>query len=405
VNLSLTVRCLLSAAVVAAIFWVASRRTFFGDSISSVFLGIALFSIFLILVRTRFSWRELAGVLILSGLIYWMDIRLLGYPYSWPVLPSSVGIAALVVLALRAIWCVAAERRVTLLTFCAAFLFVASEWCASYFLLWGERIRPRTLDLYLYSFDASLGVQPAVVLGQMFARFPWFGWASTVIYIGLPIALGLAFAGCVVRNQTKALRALVAFLITGPIGACFYTMFPALGPVHLFLAKFPWHTLTVDQARRLFLEPISLPGPRNAIPSLHAAWVFLAYWYARKLSIVERIGAAIFVFFTLCSTLGTGEHYFVDLVVAVPFTVMILSIAQAVSLSGRRLPWAAFLYGAGVTLLWFALLRYAAKSFWVSPVLPWMACLITIISGWYFASALELPETRVEMLPSEAPAA
>ena len=102
-------RWALSLLAVLAIAWVASRKTFFDDSISSVFLSVALFSIFLILVRTRFSWKEIAGVAAGAGLIYWLDIRLLGFPYHWPIAVSCVGIAALAVLALRAIWA-AGER-------------------------------------------------------------------------------------------------------------------------------------------------------------------------------------------------------------------------------------------------------------------------------------------------------
>jgi len=210
-------RWALSLLAVASVAWVASRKTFFDDSISSVFLSVALFSIFLILVRTRRSWKEIAGVAAGAGLIYWLDIGLLGFRYSWPVAVSFVGIAALAVLALRAIWAPVSERSTAVLTVSAAFLFVASEWCAGYFLAWGELARPKVLDLYLYAFDASMGVQPAVVLGQMFARFPWFAGISQIVYLALPVAMGLAFAGCVVKARDKAAAALVAFFITGPV--------------------------------------------------------------------------------------------------------------------------------------------------------------------------------------------
>ena len=403
-NLLQLPRWILSVGAIAGILWAARNKTFFGDSISSVFLSVALFSIFLILIRTRFSWRELSGVLVLSCFIYWMDIHLLAYRYSWPVWPSSIGLAALGVLALRAIWCPPAERWLASLTLSASFLFVASEWFASYFLLWGARARPLTLDLYLLSFDASLHIQPAVAVGQLFSRFPWFSLVSQWIYIGLPVAIGLSFAACVVREPAKALPAAVAFLITGPIGACFYAMFPALGPVHLFLKNFPWHTLTIDQAQRVFLEPIALPGARNAIPSLHAAWIFMAFWFVRKFSLAEKIGAGIFVFFTLCATLGTGEHYFIDLVVAVPFTVMILTLTRVLCTRERGAALIPFAYGLGATLLWFALLRYANHFFWVSPLVPWVACIFTIALTWYFGRGVENTVTLGTITAVEADA-
>ena len=74
-NSSTTMRWVLSVAAVAAVLWVSTRQTFFGDSISSVFLSVALFSIFLILVRTRFSWAEIAGVAGLAAAIYALLVR------------------------------------------------------------------------------------------------------------------------------------------------------------------------------------------------------------------------------------------------------------------------------------------------------------------------------------------
>jgi hypothetical protein len=381
-------RWALSLLAVLAIAWVASRKTFFDDSISSVFLSVALFSIFLILVRTRFSWKEIAGVAAGAGLIYWLDIRLLGFPYHWPVAVSCVGIAALAVLALRALWAAESERASAVLTVSAAFLFVASEWCAGYFLAWGELARPKVLDLYLYAFDASLGVQPAVLLGQLFAKFPWFAATSQIVYLALPVAMGLAFAGCMVRARNRASAAVVAFLITGPIGACFYAMFPALGPAHILHGSFPWHSLTMEQARRLALEPIVVAGPRNAIPSLHAAWIFLVFWFSWRLSMVERTAAAIFVFFTLCGTLGTGEHYFIDLVVAAPFALLILAVTQGLCRKWKQAYWAPMLGGLGLTLAWFWVLRYGTQVFRVSPVISWTACGVTLIGCWWLVRPL-----------------
>jgi PAP2 superfamily len=391
----------LSVAAVACLFWIGSRQTFFKDTISSPFLAVALLSIFLILLRTRVDVRELALVGILAVALYGMDIRWLGYGLRWPAVVSFVGMASLVVLGVRAIWAEAEERGTAILTLVAAFLFVASEWCASYFLEWGERARSTVLDLFLYSFDASLHVQPAFLMGQLFARFPNFAAASVIVYLALPVAIGLTFAGCVRRDRGNAVAAVVAFLITGPIGACFYTMFPALGPAHIFLSRFPWGALTVEQARSLFLEPLAMAGPRNAIPSLHAAWIFLVFWYARKLSLVEKVVAGGFVFFTLCATMGTGEHYLVDLVVAVPFTVMILGITQSLCAREKRTAWGAMIYGFATTLLWFGLLRYENRVFWSSAMVPWVACLLTVLSGWYCIGDLGQQRARVEVARAE----
>jgi PAP2 superfamily len=372
-------RLIYSVVTVALLLWVVGRRSFFADTISSPFLSIALLSVFLILIRTRISIREIVAVVALFLTFCAYDLNALGYPSSWPVWMSLLGIASLGGLFFRTIWSEGSEQKFAAWALGPAFLFVASEWTASYFLEWTERARPYVYDLYLYSFDASLHVQPSFALARMFAHSHIFAETCFLFYIGLPIAIGLTYAGCLVRDRRNSTPTFIAFLITGPLGAIFYSFVPALGPIHLLRGDFPWHPLTFSQASRLYLETVAIAGPRNAMPSLHAAWIFLVFWYARRLSVAERIGASAFVFFTLCATLGTGEHYFVDLIVAVPFTVLVISIAEMISLRIRwELLWAGGV-ALGAVLVWFWALRFEPKLFYKSPAIPWAACGVTLV--------------------------
>jgi hypothetical protein len=381
-------RLLLSFAVVALLLWVASRRSFFGDTISSAFLAIALFSVFLILLRTRTSWKELLGVAVVFLLIATVDLRVAGYKASWPVWASFSGIASLGGLSFRVFWREGEERRLAGWTLGPAFLFVGSEWMASYLLDWTEKAHPKVLDLYLYSFDASMHVQFPFVFGRWFAQYPIFGLVSFFIYIGLPIAIGLTYAGCLMRDRRNAPAALISLLIAGPVGILFYNLVPALGPGHIFLRGFPWQPLSYEQASRLFLERVAVAGPRNAFPSLHAAWAFLVFWYARNLSLGERVLAGVFVVFTLCATLGTGEHYFVDLIVAVPFALMIIAIAEAVAKRAWRETTIPLMVGLGLTLAWILALRYSPRIFWASPAVSWGACLLTLFAPYVSSKRL-----------------
>jgi hypothetical protein len=134
----------------------------------------------------------------------------------------------------------------------------------------------------------------------------------------------------------------------------------------------------MDLAPRLRLESMAVAGPRNAIPSLHMAWVLLAWWYSRGLSWLERLIVLIFVVFTAFATLGTGEHWFIDLMVAFPFALFIQAIAS------YSVPWkdsrrlAAFLFGLLGTIGWLLMLRYEAKFFWASPAIPWTLIAATV---------------------------
>jgi hypothetical protein len=84
---------------------------------------------------------------------------------------------------------------------------------------------------------------------------------------------------------------------------------------------------------------------------------------------------------TVIATLGTGEHYLVDLVVSFPFTML----CQA-ALS-RHLPWTErikpFIAGMLMTSFWIVMLRFELRAFWVSPVIPWAAIAITVVTSLF----------------------
>jgi len=130
------------------------------------------------------------------------------------------------------------------------------------------------------------------------------------------------------------------------------------------------------------------------------AWVLLVWWYSRGLSWWERGVAFAFLVFTVLATLGTGEHYLVDLVVAFPFAVLVEAVCSfSLSWKDRR-RLAAILGGLLGTLIWLVALRYGTRFFWVSPLVPWGSCLCTIA----FSLALERQLHRhVERANTEVP--
>ena len=223
-----------------------------------------------------------------------------------------------------------------------------------------------------------------------------------IFYIALAIThrLGLRWPSSAHRRQGDSF--FLAFLATGPIGVLFYNLLPALGLAHLFGQNFPWVPLSITQASRLLVEQVPLTGAPNAIPSLHMAWVLLVWWYSRGLSWWERAIAFLFVFFTILATMGTGEHYFIDLVVAFPFALFIEALfAFAIPLTNaRRL--LALGFGLLATLGWLLSLRYATHFFWSSPIVPWGLCAITVAFSIWMESRLRLPADQKRIKPMAA---
>jgi hypothetical protein len=382
-------KILLTLPLVAAFAWLGCSAQFYDEALVSAFFGFALASVLIIHFRVRPSWQDallvLAGTLLLAA----VDFRLLHFKQAVMAWFSFAGLSSLFILGLRTVWAKDTDRKLLLLAFVPSLLFVTSEYFADNLLQWTSAVHPKVYDLYLFSFDSSLHVQIPFLVGQAFSLWPNLRAAALLFYIGLPIPIALIYAGRVLRMREKAIPSFVAFLATGPIGILFYNMLPALGPVHVFGQAFPWHPLPPAQAARLLAEPIALSGAPNAIPSLHMAWVLLVWWYSRGLSWWERTIAFAFLFFTVLATVGTGEHYFVDLVVAFPFALFMESLCSFESPRKEPQRLAALGLGLFATLTWLLTLRYAVRFFWISSLLPWTLCAVTIALSLAFEWQLE----------------
>ena len=374
----------LTFLLFAAILALASSWSFYYEAMANAYLSLALASAVIVLAVLRRSWFDLLWVLT-GGLFHaLLDYRILGYKAFFMSGFSFAGMSALGVLGVATIWARQPERKLLLYGFVPAALFVASEWCASYLLDLTEALHPKTFDVFRYSFDSGLRVPIGFLAGQLLLKNPTLRTASLAIYIALPLPLALAYACQLRRMREKALLVMVTFLVTGPMGVLCYNLLPACGPAHLFGAAFPWHPLSAADAMRLNIAPVLMKGARNAIPSLHMTWVLLVWWNSRGLARWVRTIAAVFVALTVLATLGSGEHYFIDLVVALPFSLMVQALCSCTLpfREGERRN--AFLVGIFSTLIWLALLSFSVQIFWSSPLLPWTMIVATAASAIHF---------------------
>jgi hypothetical protein len=121
----------------------------------------------------------------------------------------------------------------------------------------------------------------------------------------------------------------------------------------------------------------------------------------------ERGIALFYLIFVALATLGTGEHYFIDLVVAVPFALFIESLF-ALNLSwtdAKRMTGIAA--GLLSTLAWLTALRFTPHVFWSTPIVPWALCVATVVFSLYIESGLgrQSPPPATEPLATQpAPA-
>lgn len=355
-------------------------------------MAVAIGSVVLIHLSIR-PLRDLSKVVLITAALVLIQCRVLRVVPHWPAVVCILGIASFLVLGGHSMWANGKERETALCALIAGGLLSFSDWTASSTLGWTEAVHPKTLDLFLYKFDCSLGFQPSFLVGQWFAKYGWLHLVCILFYVALPVPLTLVFGQRLRRSGRAAMGVFYAFLIAGPIGVLLFNIFPAMGPHHVF-SNFPAYPLPIGDVSRLALEPVRLPGFRNAIPSLHMTWALLAWWSAREVPWWTRAIAVLFVIFTVLATLGTGEHYLVDLVVAFPFALVLHAVFQRKSsASMRRL---AVAVGALTVCGWLLALTYANQIFWINLSVPWLFVCSTIAMSLFFVHRLTLVEKSAE---------
>jgi hypothetical protein len=403
-KIPIAARILLTTVLCGGAVFLVTNVYFAGTAMPFPFYMLTLASIIVVLFRVGRTWLDLLFMGVAAALLAVISVWHFHYQPNWESCVSFLGLGSLVTLGIRAVWSAGEKQKLLALAFAPSFLFAAFMVFAGMVLERTQLWHPKVLDLYLFSFDASLHVQLAFILGQAFGMWPWFRAVAVALYIALPIPLAVVYAGQLMRGRKNAYPAMVAFLVAGPMGILFYNFFPALGPAHIFMQDFPWHPMTTFQASHLFREPIAVKGVQNAIPSLHIAWVLLAWWYSRGLSVWERGIALTFVTFTVLATLGTGEHYFIDLVVAYPFSVMMQSLCAFPLRWMAKERMTGLVYGLLVTLGWLEALGHAPNIFWISPIIPWACCVLTVASAIFLHRKLEAATEVASERQAESPA-
>jgi hypothetical protein len=227
------------------------------------------------------------------------------------------------------------------------------------------------VDELLFVFDKNFGYTE-FVLGRWLHAMPVLAQICKWGYRCLPLPVVAVYLSLPQHAGPRRHRKLwLSFALLGISGVIFYQVCPAAGPIYRFSEVFPF-TIPVVGSPHPKLMPFSV---LNAMPSVHFAIALLVLSYSRYCMRAVRIGAGIFVLVTALATLGLGEHYFIDLIVAVPFTVAVDGISDLLyDRSQRRRVYMCF----GVVLLWEMALCQGWALQLSTPVV-WLLSIITVI--------------------------
>lgn len=234
-----------------------------------------------------------------------------------------------------------------------------------FFLHLGLQLYPDySMDYQAYTAEQGYGVLPAFFLGKLFVDLPILNFAGRITYLSLPLVTAAAIGLQKIQSKTT-FNFLAAFGICAFVGFLSYMIFPVSGPLDAFPGVFP------DLPQNTITQITPTSGEfRNGMPSLHTAWallVGLTFWQTRKKLLM--VLAAVFFILTELATLGTGQHWLVDLVPAFPLTLFAVSLFQNKPAENTGL----YLTASALTyLLWLFIIARFSHCLQFSYTITWL---------------------------------
>ena len=325
--------------------------------------------------------REVGGTVavgVLLGLGVWQLHLWTGVPEEYKPAEVAVaeaitglGLASLGAMALRAWRHVGPERASALAFLLPAAVAFAVMLEAGIFLYLIKSLCPTSCDPAAYAIDEAFGTQWSFAIGRLFAQVPIVKFVCYAIYVAPPPALVFVYALQTRARRPPPVDAATVLLAVFVIGYSLYFLFPVCGPLRAFGDAFPDSPPPLDG---LLGTRLTVPGADawpNGMPSLHTASVVLACWQARPYGRWARVAAAVFLIGTLLATLGMGEHFLVDLVVALPLSLAVYAGCMPARPAYRSQRREALIGGVALLAAWYALLFLGIELLLSSPVIAW----------------------------------
>ena len=346
---------LLLTVTVLWVLYALEHAGLTSEVVTNPVISCVLLDAFLIHILTGASRREAILTTVIGGIASWVWWRLSPTPlYFWSALGSCgvvLGMTSLVVLSVSALLKTGEAGREKLRAFGRSSVFLCMGLFAVPFLTFATHLSK--FDNFLYRFDAGFGAQPSFLVGRVFRSMPLLNEVELVIYLVLAVPVGLVYIGHL-QHRRWPVDILQGFILNAVVGYALFWMFPASGPVFAFPDQYPFSPPPVSE-----IQParMAIEGLPNAMPSVHVSTVLLI-WFNCRPWLWARWLSALFAGATVLSTLGLGQHYLIDLVVAFPYALLIQSLSATASVQKRF--WMA---GTGLTAGWILLLRFGQEFF------------------------------------------
>lgn len=295
--------------------------------------------------------------------------------YNWHVLFTIIlglGLASLIIVTLQAIRG-KSEKQVKAKVALAVFIFITIIGATSESYLGLTRsLHPLTYDATAFRFDGTLGVQLSAVLAMIVNSIYGLQGIVKFLYTLLPLLCIIFYVAQLRKVERPLVDYLIVWAISTFIAYVVYHLCPVAGPIYFLGSDFPNAIPAVaDIPQGLSLVQ---PAPRNGVPSMHLGWA-LAMWLTARLmdSRILRWFSMAVLAITILATLALGEHYLIDLVIAVPFVMAVQAACIREIQQHNPARWRVVGVGTILFLAWIIVLRFGVNLFETVPGLTWLA--------------------------------
>jgi len=264
-------------------------------------------------------------------------------------------------------------------------------------------LHPLTFDIYAMHWDAAAGIGVTPALVGFIDAVPGLPQLVTLAYGMTPLGF---LAVALLHLRGRPVQVPSALLMWVGLTCCAllaYNLMPITGPKYAFGSDH--YVAKLREATQLPVAYVQVNfAPRNGMPSMHFGWMLAAsiLWWRSGTRWWSRAILIAMTTLTALATLYNGEHYTIDLVVAVPF------VLAAMALSTTSVPWSSrarrntVLAGFGAWLVWVLLLRLQIDMFLEHRWLCWVMLAATALVVWQQARWIGCLRIDAVLLPADA---
>ena len=294
---------------------------------------------------------------------------------------QAVGVACLLELAWRAWRSAGAARRHALLYFLPSSLFIGFTICGPFVMGLSSWVNPTTYDSLAYAADGAFGLQPSAVVARWFEAAPALRAVCLGIYNTNAMTFVFVYLMQLRQPRLPPVDVFSVIVVAGTLAPPLYLLFPVCGPKGLLDEAFRDAPPAAEVLARESRSPIDEAS--TAMPSLHTAVVLLCCWHSRGLPRWCRAICVVWLAGTLLATIGFGFHYLVDLIVAVPYALLVQALCAPALPLFAVARWVPAVIGTLFMALWFVLIRFGLDVLNGSPLAPLLITLTTVgVSLW-----------------------